>query len=116
MIGYFTQVYIVVDGLEECPTIVPTEMTGHLFSLAGQNTNVIMSSLAWHTGPFTVAPNAAVLSIDYVEVQKDIATYLDYQLKHDFRFRRTPRQLKKSIKARVLSRSHSRYSFARMTV
>jgi len=108
MAGYFTQVYIVVDGVEECPGGSSLEVVQKLFGLAGRNVNVLLNSLAlWAI--FQIAAFPPELRMDLIAVQQDISTYLDHCLATDLRFQNCREEVKKEIKDKVLAISHSRY-------
>jgi hypothetical protein len=109
LVQYFTQVYVIIDGFEQCSARGPAGFTSEtFFYLAKGNVNVMMSSLGSHQNPL-IFPGLIALPIPVQSVQRDISTYIDYRLLSDYRFRKITGDLRQEIKDKVLERSFSRY-------
>ena len=114
MAGYFTHVYIIVDGLEECQDPFGQDLVVRLSMVVGGNINVMINSLlwpTWHNVLHFVPPNRHPVfwSIDFAAIQEDIGKYLDFRLANDYRFKKSSKRLKSQVRKVLLSLSRSRY-------
>ena len=96
-----SQVYIVVDGLDECLT--PADISSTLSGLATTHINVLASSRVQKTIADEMEGKHQ-LRLEDQAVQTDIATYIDWRICTDRGFRRAKDHIKEYIKIKLLEK------------
>jgi len=102
MATYFTEVSIVIDGMEECQDY--TELAARLVGLAGGNTKVLMTSLTppmpmvnFMEGILNGKPTLA-MDVKLAKIYTDICKYIDFRLARDAGLKTVKPAMKTEIK------------------
>jgi hypothetical protein len=103
---FFKRIYIVLDGLDECPQ--PIDVCAVLSELAVMNIKVLV--LSQPGGDIAVSmKDKQKLEIEKRFVEADIAVYIDWRLQHDHNLGRMKPQLKREVKEKLLVKSSGMY-------
>lgn len=99
----YDQVYVIVDGLDECEKRKP--LLDSLLKLLGKTINVFMTSRP-EVDIKKRFRGISTLEMDKEHMQRDIATYVEWKLEHDESFKYFPLDLKSEIAQKLISKSN----------
>lgn len=103
--NHFLDVYIVVDGLDECA--IPKEVCEHLMTLATGNVKVLAFSRS-EDEIKKVFESCRQLQIKDEFVSVDVKIYVDWRLAHDEILRSIKPRLKQEISDKLLAKNEGR--------
>lgn len=109
---FFSKIFIVVDGLDECST--PTDVCSVLLKcLRANNINVLATSRPERdiATLFRSKQEVRELEIQDKSVESDIGVYIDWRLSRDDNLKSIKKQLKQDIRAKLLDESSGMYYF-----
>jgi hypothetical protein len=102
----YTQVFVVIDGLDECQSREP--LLELLADFKSSNVNLFVTSRP------EIDIERKFVGCPYMEMERDaviddITTYIDFRLDEEHRFRRIRQQLKDEIKSKLLEKADGMY-------